>query len=152
MMYSANPQEEWRESMCGCCSDCRICCYGCWCTECLYGENAEKIDGSDCAGQCAIYWLLNYLGSMVLFPFGFIVHMKKRRQLRETYNLTESCGNDCLATCCCPSCSICQEARELKSRAADASRYVTNSQPMMIQPMPVMQEKPFSYGNDITRI
>ncbi|CAF4632234.1 unnamed protein product [Rotaria socialis] len=34
----------WNESLFGCCDDFPICCFGCCCTPCLFGSNAEKID------------------------------------------------------------------------------------------------------------
>jgi Cys-rich protein (TIGR01571 family) len=43
--------------------------------------------------------------------------MGKRESLRRRYGLPEDC-NDCVATTFFPACAICQEARELKFRAA----------------------------------
>jgi hypothetical protein len=40
----------------------------------------------------------------------------KRQALRQRYGLQEDC-NDCMATTCCVTCAICQEARELKFRS-----------------------------------
>jgi hypothetical protein len=42
--------------------------------------------------------------------------MGKRTALRQRYGLKEDC-NDCIATTCCVTCAICQEARELKFRS-----------------------------------
>ncbi len=94
-----------------CCNDCGICCYGWCCAACLYGENAEKIDGSDCCGQCFVWWLLSGWGLC------WVVHMGKRETLRRRFGLQEDC-NDCAATAFCATCAICQEARELKFRGA----------------------------------
>jgi len=44
------------------------------------------------------------------------VHKDRRRLLREKYHLAEEPCNDCLTTCCCGPCAICQEAREMEKR------------------------------------
>ncbi|CAF1201956.1 unnamed protein product [Rotaria sordida] len=80
----------WNSGLFNCFDDCGICLYGYCCAPCLFGENAEKIDG---------------------------IHMGKREALRNRYGLEEDC-NDCLATTFCAPCAICQEARELKYRSA----------------------------------
>lgn len=88
----------------------RICCYGFWCHSCLYGENAEAIDGSSCVGNCCLYHLL---GSCSLC---WIPHMRKRKVLRDKFRLEGESWKDCLVSACCAGCSVCQEARELKAR------------------------------------
>jgi Cys-rich protein (TIGR01571 family) len=99
------------ESLCGCFNDGHTCCYGCCCCCCLYGQNAAKIDShSRCITQCCVYSFMSLLGCCCL------VHTIKRGQLREKYGLEEGVCGDCFITCCCPSCAICQEAREMKVR------------------------------------
>ena len=99
------------ESLCGCFEDCGSCCYGYWCTPCLFGSNTEKIDGSNCVLMCCAYSLLT---SVYLC---WIPHYMKRKELRMKYGLREdpSCG-DCPTTLCCSPCALCQEARFLKNR------------------------------------
>ncbi len=94
-----------------CFNDVGICFYGWCCPPCLYGKNAEKIDGSSCCCQ-ACAWCL-------LAPFGLccLIHTGKRESLRRRYDLPQD-WNDCVATTFFPTCTICQEARELKFRAA----------------------------------
>ncbi|CAF1428729.1 unnamed protein product [Didymodactylos carnosus] len=41
--------------------------------------------------------------------------MGKRGALRQKYGIIED-PNDCLVTCCCGPCAVCQEAREMKTR------------------------------------
>ncbi|UJR13722.1 hypothetical protein I4U23_000733 [Adineta vaga] len=84
----------WNSGLFDCFSDGSICFYGWCCTPCLYGENAQKIDGSGC-----------------------FMHKSKRQTLRNKYGLPEDC-NDCVATTFCAACAVCQEARELKFRSA----------------------------------
>lgn len=92
-----------------CFSDSRICLYGCCCTPCLFGENAEKIDGSSCFNAGCLWYLMSGWGLCCL------THMGKRKALRDRFNLPENC-NDCVATTFCAPCAVCQEARELKAR------------------------------------
>jgi len=99
------------ESLFGCFDDCGSCIYGCCCTPCLFGSNAEKIDGSNCILMCCAYSLLMecYLCA--------VPHYIKRTALRQKYGLGEdpTCG-DLPAVICCSPCALCQEARFLKNR------------------------------------
>jgi Cys-rich protein (TIGR01571 family) len=98
------------EKLFGCFKDCNTCCYGYWCTPCLFGSNAEKIDDSNCVVMCCVYSLLAQFGLC------FIPHMMKRKKLREKYNLKEDPCADCPTTFFCSPCGLCQEAREIKLR------------------------------------
>jgi Cys-rich protein (TIGR01571 family) len=98
------------ESLCGCFNDMPTCCFGFWCHPCLYGINAEKIDGSSCVGSCLVYCLTS------IFHLCWLPHMSKRKTLRMKYRLKEEPCHDCLVTAFCAGCSVCQEARELKTR------------------------------------
>ena len=42
-----------------------------------------------------------------------------RSKMRGQYSLHESPCNDCLVHCCCETCALCQEYRELKTRGFD---------------------------------
>ncbi|CAF3747151.1 unnamed protein product [Rotaria magnacalcarata] len=53
---------------------------------------------------------------MSLFGCCCLIHTVKRGQLRRKYSLEEGVCADCLMTCCCPPCAICQDAREIKVR------------------------------------
>ncbi|CAF4124369.1 unnamed protein product [Rotaria sordida] len=101
----------WSTGLFDCFDDCGVCLYGYCCAPCLFGENAEKIDGSNCCGSCCLWYLLAQCSLCCL------IHMGKRQALRNRYGLDEDC-NDCLATTFCAPCAICQEARELKYRSA----------------------------------
>jgi Cys-rich protein (TIGR01571 family) len=96
--------------LCGCFDDCRICCYGCWCTVCLHGENAQQIDGSDYDAACLTYCcsVKNILACLPIID--------NRKALRNKYRLAEEPCNDCLVGFCCTPCAVCQAARELKIR------------------------------------
>ncbi len=100
------------ESIFGCCTDLSTCCYGCFCTACLFGENVRKTsnDSGFFAGCCG--YCLTQAGCCCL------VHKPARIRFREAYGLQEGHGlsNDFCASWCCSACGVCQEARELKSR------------------------------------
>lgn len=97
------------ESLFGCFDDWEICLCGWCCSPCLFGQNAEKIDGSNCCLMCCGYALL------VPCYLSWIPHFLKREVLRQQYDLREdrNCA-DCPATCCCGQCALCQEARFLE--------------------------------------
>lgn len=107
------------ESLFGCFDDMGICCCGFWCLPCLFGDNAEKIDGSSCVGMSLLYWLL---GSCYVC---WVPHMMKRKALRQKYRLRPEPCNDCLATLCCSGCAVCQEARELKARGLHFTKFTS---------------------------
>ncbi|CAF5113269.1 unnamed protein product, partial [Rotaria sp. Silwood1] len=58
----------------------------------------------------------------------------KRQVLRQKYGLREdpSCG-DCLTTCFCGPCALCQEARFLKRRAVQPGTVIAAA-PHTVQP------------------
>ncbi|CAF0759820.1 unnamed protein product [Adineta steineri] len=123
----ANAGRPWNESLFGCFSDIKTCCYGFWCLPCLFGDNVEKIDGSSCVGCCLAYW-----ASSTCF-LCWIPHMMKRKVLRQKYLLEEEPCHDCLVTACCGPCAVCQAARELKSRSGAQRR--PNVFPVRAQPV-----------------
>ena len=105
----------WTESLCGCLNDIPLCCYGCWCCCCLYGHNAAKLTSQPaCWIHCTLYSLMSAVGCCCL------LHTIRRGQMREKYSLEEGDCGDCMITCCCPSCAICQETREMKVRGKTA--------------------------------
>ncbi|CAF0994514.1 unnamed protein product [Adineta steineri] len=122
---------DWNESLFGCFDDWGSCCYGTWCTPCLFGSNAEKISDHHCVGMCCLY---SILASCYLC---WLPHWFERDQLRKNYDLrpNPACG-DALTTICCSACALCQEARELKSRARSRDIYRTNGPTVVTQPAP----------------
>ncbi|CAF1359192.1 unnamed protein product [Adineta steineri] len=98
------------KSLFGCADDWNSCCYGFWCTPCLFGSNAKKIDDSNCFLMCLGYTCL------AQFSTHWLLHCMKQKSLRDKFNLREdpNCG-DCLTTFCCGPCALCQEAHFLKA-------------------------------------
>ena len=65
------------ESLFGCCDDCGICCFGCVAPAFLFGENIEKIDGTNCVVAYCAYSLLCDTCTCCCY------HFYKRRVLRK---------------------------------------------------------------------
>ncbi|UJR36849.1 hypothetical protein I4U23_029562 [Adineta vaga] len=119
-------QQPWKEAVCDCFHDGHICCYGFWCCCCLYGENVAKIENSSrCFTHCCIYTLLSMFGCCCL------IHSVKRGRIRERYGIVEDACGDCFITCCCSTCAICQEAREMKIRGYPPPPLIVIHQPAM---------------------
>ena len=114
----ADPHGWLLETLFGCFNDLSSCLYGFFCLPCLFGSNAEKIDGTNCIGMCCAYLVLSqcYLCG--------VPHYITRKKLREKYNLKEDedCA-DILTVIFCSPCGICQEARELKFRGIVSRRH-----------------------------
>jgi len=120
MMTVATPTREapqpWRSGFCSCMDDPASCCMA-FCFPCvLYGQNAEKIDGSGCFCNCCLYACC-----MACYGCQCLVHAGKRTGLRIKYNLRPDPCDDCCVAWCCSCCALSQEARELLARANDAA-------------------------------
>ncbi|KAL8268966.1 hypothetical protein R6Q59_002764 [Mikania micrantha] len=108
---------QWSTGLCDCGKDCSSCCLT-WCTFISFGQIAEIVDKgtTSCGAQGAIYLMLGLLtGCQCVYSFQY------RSKLRHQYMLPEEPCNDCLVHCCCESCALCQEYRELKYRGFNPS-------------------------------
>jgi len=105
---SGTPRE-WENSLFGCFSDIGSCLLTICCPCIAYGTVHDSVHQTGCGGACCAFLCLSYIGCSCL------IHKDLRGDIRRRYNLDEGCG-DCLTTCCCGGCAICQEARELKAR------------------------------------
>merc|ERR1719499_2371096 len=38
---------EWREDLCGCCGNCNLCCYSCWCFPCAMADLSVAVPGKE---------------------------------------------------------------------------------------------------------
>ena len=89
----------YHSSLFSCFDDFGICLYGWLCPYCLNANNLAKIRNEDCSfSHCALS----------IFP------ILTRQLIRNQNNLPSNLCGDCLITCFCEPCSICQDARELK--------------------------------------
>jgi len=143
MSYPGNPQtttaatallgEPWNEGLCGCFDDCGSCCLTCLAPSVQFGLNSEALEVDSCCAQAVTYHLLSHCG------LGWTVHSGRRTALRQKYGLREEGMGDCLTACLCPTLSIMQEAREIKSRSLPRSHPAVqiNKPAPGIQAMPV---------------
>ncbi|KAF8407834.1 hypothetical protein HHK36_006970 [Tetracentron sinense] len=89
----------------------------CFCPCITFGQVAEIVDKgtTSCAVAGLIFCALASVGCECLYTCTY------RSKLRGLYSLQEDPCADFLVHCCCTSCAICQEYRELKNRGADPS-------------------------------
>lgn len=87
-----------QETLCGCCSDCGICCLTIWCPMCQASLNwaHSRDDECDCC-HCL----------MCVHPLWTRDNIRKIR-----HSEPSKCG-DCCVYCFCAPCAICQDAREI---------------------------------------
>ncbi|KAI4357592.1 hypothetical protein L6164_001530 [Bauhinia variegata] len=103
----------WSTGLCDCCSDVQNCCITCWCPCITFGQIAEIVDrgSTSCGASGALYGLIAFISGCACIYSCFY-----RSKLREQYLLEESPCGDCCVHCCCESCALCQEYRELQNR------------------------------------
>ena len=103
---------EWQAGgILNCFGDIPVCCYGYCCGACMHGQNVEIIDGTSCIMTTALTLLCGPCTICCIAP-------GKRDLLIKNFGLAPDgmCSSSCMAWVCCPTCTNCQEARELKSR------------------------------------
>ncbi|XP_010265198.1 PREDICTED: cell number regulator 2-like [Nelumbo nucifera] len=113
----AVPAGQWTTGLCDCFDDPGNCCITFCCPCVTFGQNAEVIDKgtTSCGVAGFIYYALANIGCSCLYTFSY------RSKLRGLYSLQEAPCGDLLIHCCCLSCALCQEYRELKNRGVDPS-------------------------------
>lgn len=122
---------QWAHSLYGCCSNCSVCCVGCWLPCVLFAENGKMLRGS--LTQDGDYWMDCLLYSVLCLFTGCqcILGMMRRPEIRMKYALREQPCNDCCVHCCCHECALCQEHNELKLKMV--SGYPVQGQVVMVQ-------------------
>ncbi|KAJ4960159.1 hypothetical protein NE237_020069 [Protea cynaroides] len=108
----------WSSGLFDCSADVKNCFITCCCPCITFGQISEIVDkgSSSCIANGAIYALLmSFTGCQSCFSCFY------RSKIREQYNLLENPCGDCLVHCCCETCALCQEYRELQSRGFDMS-------------------------------
>ncbi|XP_019170491.1 PREDICTED: protein PLANT CADMIUM RESISTANCE 2-like [Ipomoea nil] len=108
----------WSSDLCNCCDDVSNCFITCFCPCITFGQIAEITDKGaiSCGVSGALYCLIAFVIGCPCFYSCFY-----RSKLRKQYMLPESPCGDCLVHCCCESCALCQEYRELKHRGFNMS-------------------------------
>ncbi|XP_042487429.1 protein PLANT CADMIUM RESISTANCE 2-like [Macadamia integrifolia] len=106
----------WSSALCCAGGDITNFCITCWCPCITFGQITDILDRGSPSGflNGAIYALLRHF--TCLHPFYSCMY---RSRMRHQYNLQGSSCGDCLVHCCCESCALRQEYRELKIRGFD---------------------------------
>ncbi|GKB89358.1 cell number regulator 10 [Tanacetum coccineum] len=107
---------KWSTGLCDCTDDVSNCCITCWCPCITFGQIAEIADRgtTSCGVHGALYTVIAvFTGCQWIYSCMF------RSKMRQQYMLADEPCNDCILHCCCESCALCQEYRELKNRGFD---------------------------------
>lgn len=100
---------EWKHGLCGSCSPLGDCCLICWCAPI---GNMLLADKMGLEGFEYKYLALgDYIGFGGLCTF--ISSMLVRQKVRERYGIPGSAGGDCIISCCCTVCSLCQMTKQV---------------------------------------
>ncbi|XP_042500278.1 protein PLANT CADMIUM RESISTANCE 3-like [Macadamia integrifolia] len=109
--------EPWSTGLCDCFKDPTNCLFT-WCCPCVsFGQIAEVVDKGN--PSCVVAGLTWY--ALGIFGCSCLYSCTYRTKLRAMYSLQEDPCADFLVHCCCMSCALCQEYRELKIRGVDPS-------------------------------
>eukprot|EP00245_Coleochaete_scutata_P012806 TRINITY_DN5020_c0_g1_i1.p1 TRINITY_DN5020_c0_g1~~TRINITY_DN5020_c0_g1_i1.p1 ORF type:complete len:159 (-),score=16.30 TRINITY_DN5020_c0_g1_i1:691-1128(-) len=105
----------WSSGLFSCCDDVSLCCLTCWCPCVTAGQIVDIVEQgqTSCAIGGAIYGVLMYIGVPCIYSCGY------RTKMRAKYGLMVEPCNDFLVHCCCETCALCQEHRELKNLGFD---------------------------------
>ena len=121
----------WSTTEFDCIRDQEICWWGTWCCCLLSSRNSGTFRIGSNFTQAIVFILAVVLSillySFIKIPLGiillvitlfshFIYRVWMRSKIRETFNIAPSPLNDIILHFCCPSCMLCQEAREAKLR------------------------------------
>mmetsp|Transcript_38683 Transcript_38683/g.124008 ORF Transcript_38683/g.124008 Transcript_38683/m.124008 type:complete len:192 (-) Transcript_38683:124-699(-) len=107
----------WSSELFDCCDDVPICCYVASCYYCAFGHVMRAHFGTSCASETGhvICW------DVFNGCFGPYLHALKRHDIRNMYGGIHQKRSDCLVTCLCGCCALCQEARHAKAAKPGAT-------------------------------
>eukprot|EP00301_Raphidiophrys_heterophryoidea_P003596 c11618_g1_i2.p1 GENE.c11618_g1_i2~~c11618_g1_i2.p1 ORF type:complete len:160 (-),score=14.78 c11618_g1_i2:237-716(-) len=94
-------------------------CWGTWCIPCVYGQIMSLYNTGETGGDCGDCRSCCLLTTLCALKVGYVIPLltcQTRKQIRARYRLPEEPCNDCLLHCCCLSCALIQEWRELMYR------------------------------------
>ncbi|XP_002164064.1 uncharacterized protein LOC100205443 isoform X1 [Hydra vulgaris] len=98
---------QFKNGICGCCSDISTCCITYFLPCVTAGKNAEHVNKNCC--------LYGFLGITCVGP---ITRAIIRSKVREKYNIEGSCCGDFICHLFCPLCALVQESREAQANGA----------------------------------
>ena len=94
---------DWQHGIFGCFDDIMLCLTAYLCPCYVFGKTAETV-GEDCV-MCGVVTFVPLVN--------LLCHHKIRGKIRENKGIDGSPVNDLLMICCCPICSLMQEAQEM---------------------------------------
>eukprot|EP01091_Cochliopodium_minus_P000937 TRINITY_DN10831_c1_g1_i1.p1 TRINITY_DN10831_c1_g1~~TRINITY_DN10831_c1_g1_i1.p1 ORF type:complete len:228 (-),score=56.86 TRINITY_DN10831_c1_g1_i1:68-751(-) len=110
----------WSIPLCGCCSDCGVCCTSLWCFSCQECKLRAATHGRASCGcedfcvPCLCYSFLGPIGAL-------FVRCSNRTEVRRRLNINGDGCSDCLCSWCCTFCTQVQEVREMNGRGVQSS-------------------------------
>ncbi|XP_051148420.1 protein PLANT CADMIUM RESISTANCE 2-like [Andrographis paniculata] len=107
----------WSSGLFDCFSDMKSCCITFWCPCITFAQISEIVDKGVTTRLMngLVYTIALLAGCPCCYSCFY------REKLRKQYGLQESPCGDFMVHCCCESCALCQEYRELKNRGFDMS-------------------------------
>ncbi|KAK2439509.1 protein PLANT CADMIUM RESISTANCE [Trifolium repens] len=112
-LYTPPHLVEWSTGLCDCCSNPGNSCLTFCCPCITFGRVAEIVDqGSTSCGLSGTCYAL----ICCVFGCGYLYSCCYRSKMREQYSLKGNGCTDCMVHCCCETCALCQEYRELENR------------------------------------
>lgn len=121
---------KWNSNEFDCSRDWETCWWGTWCC-CILSNRTAGTFKKGSSFQPGFFFALLVLVSFFILPFNALVSIllilisvtvyaviraKTREAIRIEYGIPGSFSQDFLNHCCIPCCTLCQEAREAKSR------------------------------------
>lgn len=94
----------WQHGICGCFDNCGLCIISYFVPCYTFGKNSEAV-GESCAG-CGIAYIIPIVN--------IVAAVKIRGKIRDQKAISGSILGDLFFICCCPLCSLVQEAQEVQ--------------------------------------
>eukprot|EP00762_Andalucia_godoyi_P006480 ANDGO_02917.mRNA.1 Cell number regulator 3 len=112
------PMSDYSSGLCSCMEDFGVCCYGWCCFGCSMMETKAALEKRPMEGMDWCLGCLLWAAGMwwVTFAIPVYVQCQQRKQMRQQFGFPDN--GDCLVSCCCLPCAVCQNAREITHRKA----------------------------------
>ena len=131
---------EWSFGLCDCLQDISLCCDVYWCSVCQQSrQHASIIDGSQDSFNAPVCALLTcagfWLGSWVCCVHAWYL----RDALRAQHGIKGNTCTDCLASCFCTPCVLCQTHRQVRGSGGNPGYTCCESTTPVSRPPGVVQ-------------
>ncbi|KAJ3034333.1 hypothetical protein HDV00_005188 [Rhizophlyctis rosea] len=103
------PPKNWAATLFDCFGEGAFCLFAWCCPCCAFGRNRQMLNKTDeWLGDCCVYCIAQTFGCWSCIGAG------SRAAIRTKYNITGDANHDWLVHCCCTSCALTQEKREIE--------------------------------------